>query len=357
MFKQAALSLALAVGFAVGSACAQEAPTFDQVLEGAKKEGKLIVWGSSPNKPETYQALFDAFNKRFGLEIQAEYLPINGAKARPRIIAESAAGQPTVDIVTGESADGTMLLVQSGHIKPYPWQQVFGEKLGNIESSYFGVPELDGAALTYLDGMSGVAWNTGLIADADVPGTWDELADPKYSGQVGMNAFLLTPLDQTAYTRGTAPTLELAKKLLANKPRLENGTPAVAMAISAGMVPFGVSGYHHAMRAINNGEPVKFKFFSDIIPHSPLCLYVVEKAPNPNTARLFSAWFVTEGFKVAGEYEPIPSLLDKDSDFAKAVSAHLAATGAKVSKPNSAQGIADIMELRKEMQSLMTAAQ
>ncbi|WP_274630793.1 ABC transporter substrate-binding protein [Arvimicrobium flavum] len=357
MFKQLALSVAMVVGAAVGAAVAQEAPTFDQVLAGAKEEGKLIVWGSSPNKPETYQALFDAFNKRFGLDIQAEFLPINGAKARPRIIAESAAGKVSVDIVMGESADGSMLLVQSGHIKPYPWQQVFGEKLGNIEASYFGVPELDGAALTYLDGMSGIAWNTGLIADGDVPSTWGELADPKYQGQVGMNALLLTPLDQTAYVRGTAETLELAKKLLANKPRLENGTPAVAMAVSAGTVPFGVSGYHHAMRAINNGEPVKFKFFSDIIPHSPLCLYVVEKSSNPNTARLFSAWFVTEGLAIAAEHEPIPSLRNKDSDFAKAVSDHLAETGAKVSKPDSAKGIADVMELRKELQSLMTAAQ
>lgn len=341
----------------VGLAAAHaDAPKFEDVLAGAANEGRLIIWGSSPNRPETYEALFKAFNERFGLSIKGEYLPINGARARPRIIAESTANALSVDIVTGESADGSLLLAQSGHIKPYPWQETFGETLGSIEASYYDIPELDGVALTYLDGLSGIAWNTGLISEDEVPDSWGEMADPKFEGRFGMNALLLTPLDQTAYARGTAETLDLAKKLLANKPRLENGTPAVSVAISAGTVSFGVSGWHHAMRGINNGEPIGFKFFSDYIPHSPLSLYVVENSPNPNAARLFAAWFVTEGMKIAGEVEPVPSLRDEDSEFAKSVRAHLAATGAIVSKPTSAQGIADVMKLREELQALMTSA-
>lgn len=360
--KHVALSLAVVIGacalpFGVQSQDAPGSQTLDALVAGAREEGKLIVWGSSPNKPDTYQALFDAFNKRFDLDIDAEFLPINGAKARPRIIAEASAGKVSVDIVTGESADGATLLVQSGHIRPYPWKEVFGATFPDVESAYFGIPELDGAALTYLDGLSGIAWNTNLIADADVPDTWEQLADPKYEGQVGMNALLLTPLDQTAYARGTAETLELARKILANKPRLENGSPAVAVAISAGTVPFGVTGYHHAMRAIQNGEPIKFKFFADYIPHSPLCLYVVEGAPHPDAARLFAAWFVTEGLAIAARSEPIPSLRDTGSPFAVAVREHVAKTGAKVSKPNSAQGIADVMALREQLQTLMTSAQ
>ena len=44
-----------------------QAQTFQQILEGAKKEGALVVAVSSPGLPATHQALFDAFNKRFGL--------------------------------------------------------------------------------------------------------------------------------------------------------------------------------------------------------------------------------------------------------------------------------------------------
>jgi hypothetical protein len=44
-------------------------------------------------------------------------------------------------------------------------------------------------------------------------------------------------------------------------------------------------------RALVNKEPMKFKLFADVIPVSPLNLYVIEKAPHPNAGRLFAAWF------------------------------------------------------------------
>src|ERR1043165_5454567 len=70
---------------------AQSTPTFAQVVEGARKEGALIVWASSPGEQKTYRALFDAFNKRFGLNTKAEFLAINATRGRGRVIAEAAA--------------------------------------------------------------------------------------------------------------------------------------------------------------------------------------------------------------------------------------------------------------------------
>jgi len=336
-------------------ALAQAAPTFEQILEGAKKEGAIVVWGTSPSQQATYKALFEAFNKRFGLDLKAEFIGINGARARPRIIAEAAAGVVSVDIVAGESADGAMLVARAGLAKPFPWVQVFGKELPQIGEALFPVPELSELALTYLDGLSGIAWNTKLVKDEDVPDTWEGLTDPKLRGKFGMNALLLTPLDQTAYARGVPETFDLAKKLLANRPRLENGTPAVSVAITAGTVAMGVSGFHGAERAIANGEPQKFKFFSDYIPHSPLCVYVVEKSRNPNAARLYAAWFVTEGIAVANQHEPVPSLRDPNSKLSKLLKEHVEKTGAKVSKPTSVKGIDEIMALREELQVLLTS--
>ena len=41
--------------------------TYEQILAGAKAEGKLTAWIVAPRLPATHQALIAAFNKRFGL--------------------------------------------------------------------------------------------------------------------------------------------------------------------------------------------------------------------------------------------------------------------------------------------------
>src|SRR5258707_14630644 len=122
------LAVALVAGLAAlvpfATVNAQPNPTFAQVLEGARKEGALIVWASSPGEQKTYRALFDAFNKRFGLDIKAEFLGINATRGRGRVIAEASANAVSVDVMGGESADGVMLMSKAGVIKAYPWVEV-----------------------------------------------------------------------------------------------------------------------------------------------------------------------------------------------------------------------------------------
>src|SRR6187397_1524863 len=93
---------------------AQSSPTFAQVLEGARKEGALIVWASSPGEQQTYRALFEAFNKRFGLNTKAQFLGINATRGRSRVMAEAGANAVSVDVMGGESADGVMLMSKAG---------------------------------------------------------------------------------------------------------------------------------------------------------------------------------------------------------------------------------------------------
>ena len=350
-----ALIAAIAVLVPLSTASAQSNPTFAQVLEGAKKEGALIIWASSPGEQKTYRALFDAFNKRFGLNIKAEFLGINATRGRGRVIAEADANAVSVDVMGGESADGVMLMSKAGVIKAYPWVEVFGKELPGIAAAvYDDVPELKGQSLHYFDAVSGIAWNPTLIKDEEVPSRWTDLADPKWKGKFALNSFIYSPLDQTAYAIGGPAVLDIAKKLHANRPNLENGSPAVGRAISAGTSPMGVTSFHAYQRALVNKEPMKFKLFADVIPVSPLNLYVIEKAPHPNAGRLFAAWFATEGVAVADPIEPLPTLADPNSQISKLLKAQIAATGAKVAKPTTAKAIDDLVELRKTMQQQLT---
>jgi hypothetical protein len=81
----AALVAGVAALVSLATVNAQPTQTYAQVLEGGAKGGALIVWASSPGEQKTYRALFDAFNKRFGLNTR----PSSWAST-PRVDADAS---------------------------------------------------------------------------------------------------------------------------------------------------------------------------------------------------------------------------------------------------------------------------
>jgi len=109
----------------------------------------------------------------------------------------------------------------------------------------------------------------------------------------------------------------------------------VSRAISVGQAPIGITTYHSALRTLQNGEPQKFRLFDDFIFIFEGYVYVPENAPNPNLARLFLAWLVTEGIPLANKYEAVPVASAADSPIGKMISEQQARTGAKIAAPSS----------------------
>jgi ABC-type glycerol-3-phosphate transport system substrate-binding protein len=129
--RRALAGAALAL-LGTGAAIAQTtSPTdagadFDAVLAGAKREGKLTAWIASPRNPATHRALIDAFNQRFGLATELEWVPNSAVTSNSRTIAEAAGGKVSVDVIGGgHLLDGAA--VAGKIIRPYPWSAVFGK--------------------------------------------------------------------------------------------------------------------------------------------------------------------------------------------------------------------------------------
>ncbi len=101
-------------------------------------------------------------------------------------------------------------------------------------------------------------------------------------------------------------------------------------------------------------QPIRFKLFSDYIPVSQLHLYVPDGAPDPNAARLFTAWLVTEGVRIADKYEPMSSPADKESQVIAMINDQVHRTGAKIAAPASAADMAATQKLREQISLLLT---
>ena len=280
------------------------AETFEEILEGAKNEGQLFVLVSSPGKPETHTAVAKAFNERFGLNTRIEWTATSPVQTGSKLIAEQG-GAGFADVVGSGGNQEISVLFDRDILKPYPWVETFGGELEDIGDAVDPViDELKGAGLVIAHNAYGLGWNPDLISEDELPKSYADLMTPEWKGRFAVNAFSLNPVDYYSFAIGDDKTIEMAEGILANEPILERGTGAVTRAISVGQAPVGISSFHQAGRVDN----VNFKLFEDYLPMGSLHIYVPENAPNPNTARLFAAWFATEGLKVVNENEPLPRI-------------------------------------------------
>jgi iron(III) transport system substrate-binding protein len=357
MFRRTFSSALAIVALLSTGAAAQQDPTYESVLEAARKERTLLVAISTPGLPESQQALSAAFNKRFGIDARIEWSATSVVQSITKLIAEKGRGKASIDVIgTGGISEGVALHTQ-GLIKPYPWRKVFGSTLPEIgDVTEKTIPELKGSVLWAVDSVGGIAWNPKLIKDEDVPNTIAQLTDPKWKGKFSANAFGLAPIDFISIEIGVDPTRDIIKKLIENKPVLERGTAAAIRAVSIGQVPMGVALYHSAIRASTPANPLKFKLFSDYISVSHLYYFVPENSPSPNLARLFAAWAATEGAAIVRQYEPLPKIGEANSDIDNMAKKQVAESGAKIITENSLKDGQTSLEIRNYATDLISKA-
>jgi iron(III) transport system substrate-binding protein len=183
------------------------------------------------------------------------------------------------------------------------------------------LPELRGTALAWIDAVYVLAWNTNFVKATEAPKRFRDLLGPRWKGRFALNVLGGAPFDVLSLAMGEAETFSLVKGLLANRPVLKGGTPAVSGAITTGEAWLGVSSYLNVERAQRLGEPQSFRFAEDFIPVMPLHIFVPAQAPHPNTARLFAAWLVTEGARIVERMDASSRMSDPESGLAKALAA------------------------------------
>jgi iron(III) transport system substrate-binding protein len=328
-------------------------PDFQKVVDAAKAEGRLDIWIATPTLPRTQAALFDAFNKRFGLSIKYEWLPMHPTRSLPRLVTEGKEGRAPADVAGSFTYDDLLVLKNANLLKPYPWVEVFGKELPTIkEPSDRLIPETRGLGLTFFDQVFLLAWNKDQIKEADLPSKLTDLTEPKWKGRFVTNAVFGLPLDTISIVLGRDGTLALARKLLDNSPLLKNGSPAVSQAVTSGEAPIGISTYLESSTAAKHGEPQGYRLLDDYVPVMPLHVVVPEGAPHPNAARLFAAWLATEGVGIIGEMEATGRVTDPHSELAQMVEKR--APTAQVVIAKNADQVQDILNIRRELNLMFT---
>lgn len=284
-----------------------------QLVSKAREEagqGKFIIMVSSPKGEKEQKVLMDAFQKRFNIKVDWEWLPLTSGVSGPRVV-EQAKNKVRLPSAIGGYP---YTLYESWIVKNeldarVDWVGEFGAMFPDIKTVAADtvLPRYHNRLLRQWDVHYVVVYNTRLVKKEELPTSFEQFTDPKWKGRFGMSNVNASPLEYLALESGVDAVVELSKKLVANQPRYKAGPPAVVGAVASGEIPVALCGYTALAEALKaKGAPVDWMVL-DRLPLQPLLDFMLKGAPQPTLGKLFLAWLVTEG-RVLQEREEFLSL-------------------------------------------------
>src|SRR3990170_530311 len=255
-------------------------------IEGAKREGKVVVYGS--DSPEDARKTAQAFNQRYPF-ITLEFTNAPTVVRYEKVLFSAKQGKPITDLVTaiGGSSAG---YVDAGVLMD----------LSNLPiwNSYPNENKLQGK---YIAGPFvrhwGLAYNTNLVAKSEVPTSWEDLLQPKWKGKVAANSITrsvtFTPL---WYAWGAEKATKFLEGLVANglHNRKEGGDASVLL-LAAGEFSLLVTAVEYNVYLDQKkGAPVEWVALDPVPTTSGGLMGALKDAPHPNALRVYVNWLLSE---------------------------------------------------------------
>jgi len=252
----------------------------ETLIEAAKKEGRIVYYTADFTEPE--QEIIKAFNKRFPF-VKVEMVRAPGGQLITRIKTEAAANKLLADVVN--HSDRGLMLGIADHFQDWapPNAKAYRDDV-QVAPQLWPKTTL---------GWS-IAYNTEL--EKNPPKTWMDLCKPEYGpkkiGQV------VAPSGGTTWTRIMFERQTFGddywKKQAATQPVLFPSGAPTSDAMVRGEISIGVLLYNIAYIKKRDGAPVDIIFPSDGVPLNYYAAGVTKTAANPNAAKLFLNWCMSE---------------------------------------------------------------
>jgi iron(III) transport system substrate-binding protein len=254
--------------------------SLEAVKAAAAQEGKL-VWYDSIGQ-EDGNKIIKQFQQAFPGVKDAKFVEVPSGQRLARVTQESRAGGPTAD-VDFENAATTAAFNKDGFLVETDWKAL------GIPASPQMTPTNYMVAITAA--FRGTLYNTQKVSEADAPKTYEDLANPRWTGKIGLwaRAAAYTGLWQTW---GEDKLVNYVKSLAKLKPRLYDSNFTIAQSVGAGEVEVSYTDYHTTLPTVTKGAPVKWVTL-DPVPLDPLYGYVLKFGQNHAAGKLLLYWLTT----------------------------------------------------------------
>ena len=275
----AALAALLCVGEAAergGDVVAYtDAELAEYQIGGARREGTLTLYSSAPT--EDTGALIAAFEAKYrGVKVR---LWRGGSEAiLTRTVAESRAGRFDADVI--ETAGPEM-------------EALAREKL----LVPFGTPtDPDRTWIETRYSVFAAAYNTSVVAAADVPHRYEDLLDPKWKGRLGIEADDVGWFSAVVGMLVERKGLDLFRDIVArNGISIRKGHSLLTNLVVSGEVPLALTAYGYRVDRLKKaGAPIDKSYLPPLIA-LPTGIALLSKAPHPFAAALFNNFMLADG--------------------------------------------------------------
>lgn len=288
----AALALTLAPGLAGAQVPAGYPAAYADVIAGAKKEGKLVVYSTTDTA--SAKPLLDDFKALYP-GISVEYNDMNSTEIYNRFISENAAGGASADVLWSSAMDLQIKLVNDGRALAYASPEI---------------PSVPGWAVwrneafgTTYEPIS-IVYNKRLLAADEVPASHDELAQmftakaDKFKGKVttydieksGVGFMLIT---QDA--KANPKFWDFVKALGKAGPRFQSSTGTMMERISSGenLIGFNLFMSYAVLRA-KKDPSIAWVNPKDYTLVMSRVMFASKTAKNPNAAKLWVDYILSK---------------------------------------------------------------
>jgi iron(III) transport system substrate-binding protein len=185
-----AASSAAAPASASAAASNPGTPLLQQLIEGAKREPTFRgQW--SPNilgGAAGLNTLIAGMNKKYGLNVQAQFTPGRDMNAMAELLAqELAAGQPASSDAYMGHGPGMLIALKHDLLVPLDWAAILDRPIP-VD------PDFDpyapgGSGVAYGASVGGLTYNTSLVRPDEVPRRLDDVLLPRWKGLVASTPY------------------------------------------------------------------------------------------------------------------------------------------------------------------------
>jgi iron(III) transport system substrate-binding protein len=266
-----------------------------RVLAAARKEGQALVYTSLNLKDAV--PIKEAFEKKYGVKL--ELWRASSEKVLQRSLTEARAGRFAVDAFELD-APQLEALRREGLLEEF-----YSPQFRNLPPAAF--PAHRSYAADRFNFFT-IAYNTNLVKPGEVPNSYDDLLNARWTGRLGLEASDTDWFGAMVRAMGQERGLAFFRALARMKPQLRTGHTLMAELVASGEIPLAVSIYNHnAERLAVKGAPIKWKALRPTFGRAN-AVALAKRAEHPNAALLFADFILSlEGQRLIKERNRVPA--------------------------------------------------
>lgn len=272
------------------------------LIEGAKKEGKVVWYTTTP--PDATTIYIKKFREKYPF-IEVDILRSGDDSLLVKVMAEVQAKRNVFDVMQN-SAIHTVILKDKGVFAKYlsPQREFYSKTLKDAEG-YWTVVQFN---------LDTIGYNTKLVSPLEAPKSWDDLLDPKWKGAMGMDTKAYVWFASMLKMRGEEKGLEYMKKLSKQNVKFRTGKAIHCQMIAAGEQTIGVNLFNYGVEELKSrGASIEWVAFEPVVAEI-FPLSISANAPHPNAARLLVDFMLSrDGQEALASTFRIPARTDVEA--------------------------------------------